>query len=195
MHIQDKILLLIGSEEDKSLRGRTILQKKLYFLSILLKDDSLGFGPHYYGPYSSWVAENLDILVNLRFLKEGTETFPTDQNIFGEIRRHTYSLTSDGEDVMGEIEKEADYKDWKKALDMLNKQDLANDFNTLSIAAKVYYIVNRKGSATTDQIREIAKEYGWEINHSQVENVRSFLEGLSLISRQKTTCQNRATNA
>ena len=187
MHIQDKILLVIGSEEDKCLQGRTILQKKLYFLSILLKDDSLGFGPHYYGPYSSWVAENLDILVSARFLKEVAETFPTDQNIFGEIRRHTYSLTSDGGDVMGEIEKDADYKHWKKAIDRLNKQELANDFNTLSIAAKVYYIVNRKGSATIDQIREVAKDYGWEINKSQVENVRTFLEGLSLISRRKTT--------
>ena len=96
MHIQDLILLVIGNEEDKSLQGRTILQKKLYFLSVL-KGIELGFGPHYYGPYSSWVAENLDILVSARFLKEVTETFPTDQNIFGEIRRHTYSLTPDGD--------------------------------------------------------------------------------------------------
>ena len=95
MHIQDLILLVIGSENNKSLQGRTTLQKKLYFLSVLEETD-LGFGPHYYGPYSSWVAENLDILVSARFLKEVTETFSTDQNIFGEIRRHTYSLTSDG---------------------------------------------------------------------------------------------------
>ena len=105
MHIQDKILLVVGSEEGSGLQGRTILQKKLYFLSVVLKDNTLGFGPHYYGPYSRLVAENLDILVNARFLKEVTETFPTDENIFGEIRRHTYSLTSDGKDVMGEIEK------------------------------------------------------------------------------------------
>ena len=187
MHIQDKIMLVIASEEDKSLIGRTILQKKLYFLSILLNDDSLGFGPHYYGPYSSKVAENLDILVNLRFLKEVTESFLTDQNVFGEIRRHTYSLTLDGEEIMGEIEKEAEHADWKKALHTLNQQELAKDFNTLSIAAKVYYIVNQKGSETTVQIRNVAKEYGWEITNSQVENVRSFLEGLSLISRRKTT--------
>ena len=184
MHIQDKIMLVIGSEENKSLQGRTILQKKLYFLSILLKDDSLGFGPHYYGPYSRRVAEGLDILVNLRFLKEVTETFPTDQNILGEMRRHTYSLTSDGEEIMGEIAKEDGYADWKKALATLDKQEFANDFNTLSIAAKVHYIVRQQGSATRKQIRETARDYGWDIDENDVNNVLSFLENLSLVSRR-----------
>ena len=182
MHILDKILLVIESEEGDSLQGRTILQKKLYFLSVLLKDDSLDFGPHYYGPYSRLVAENLDILVNARFLKEVTETFPTDENIFGEIRRHTYSLTSDGEDVMGETENDDEYRNWKRALDTLNSQPLANDFNTLSIAAKVCFIVKQQKRTTTEQIRHIAQEYGWNLTDSQIENVFSFLESLSLIS-------------
>lgn len=183
MHIQDLILLVIGSEnEGKSLRGRTTLQKKLYFLSVLNKTD-LGFRPHYYGPYSRLVAENLDILVYARFLKEVTETFPTDENIFGEMRRHTYSLSSDGKDVMGEIEKDDEYANWKHALDTLNSQSLANDFNTLSIAAKVYYIVNRQESATPEQIRKVAKEFGWKLKEAQIENVFSFLESLSLIRK------------
>ena len=186
MHIQDLILLVIGSEKRKSLRGRTTLQKKLYFLSVLEETD-LGFGPHYYGPYSSLIAENLDILVSARFLKEVTETFSTDQNIFGEIRRHTYSLTPDGDIIMDEIRKESGYTDWKQALDRLNRQESANDFNTLSIAAKVYYIVNRQGRATTEQIQEVAKEYDWDIDDSQIDNVRSFLEDLSLISVGKPT--------
>jgi uncharacterized protein YwgA len=181
MHIQDLILLVIGSEEENGLRGRTLLQKKIYFLSELKEVDH-GFRPHYYGPYSSLVAENLDILVGAHFLHEEKETFETDQNIFGEIRRHTYSLTPDGDIIMDEIRKEAGYTDWKQALDRLNRQESANDFNTLSIAAKVYYIVNRQGKTTTEQIQEIAKEYDWNIDDSQIENVRSFLEDLSLIS-------------
>ena len=185
MHIQDLILLVIGSEEN-GLRGRTLLQKKLYFLSELKGVDH-GFRPHYYGPYSSLVAENLDILVSARFLNEVTETFETDQNIFGEIRRHTYFLTSDGKDVMSEIKQEDEYTDWKKRLDTLNSHPLANDFDTLSIAAKVYYIVNRQGKTTTEQIREIANEYGWRVNDSDIEGVLSFLEALSLISVGKST--------
>ena len=181
MHIQDLILLVIGSEEDEKLQGRTLLQKKLYFLSELKGVDH-GFRPHYYGPYSSLVAENLDILVGAHFLHEEKETFETDQNIFGEIRRHTYSLTPDGDIIMDEIKKEAGYTDWKQKLDMLNGQSLASDFNMLSIAAKVYYIVNQQGSTTSAQIREIANEYSWRINDSDIAGVLSFLEALSLIS-------------
>ncbi len=182
MHIQDLILLVIGSEVEKSLRGRTTLQKKLYFLSEL-KEIDLGFRPHYYGPYSSLVADNLDILVSARFLNEVTETFETDRNIFGEIRRHTYSLTPDGDIVMKEIEKEVGYADWQKTLDRLNGQRLAHDFNMLSIAAKVRYIVKQQRSSTTEQIRQIAQEYGWDLNKTQIENVRSFLEALTLIRK------------
>ena len=186
MHIQDLILLVIGSEKGQSLQGRTLLQKKLYFLSVL-KEIDLGFAPHYYGPYSSLVAENLDILVSARFLNEVTETFETDRNIFDEIRRHTYYLTPDGDTIMKEIQQEAEYTDWKQTLDTLNSQPLASDFNTLSIAAKVYYIVNRQGRTTTEQIQEVAKEYDWNIDDSQIDNVRSFLEDLSLISVGKPT--------
>ena len=185
MHIQDLILLVIGSDVEKSLRGRTTLQKKLYFLSELEEVD-LGFRPHYYGPYSRLVAENLDILVSARFLNEVTETFETDRNIFGEIRRHTYSLTSDGDIVMKEIKKEAGYADWQKALDKLNEQKFAHDFNMLSIAAKVRYIIKQQSSTTTEQTRQIAQEYGWDLQKSQIENVRSFLEALSLISVEKS---------
>ena len=83
---------------------------------------------------------------------------------------------------MSEIEQEAEYTDWKQRLDMLNSHSLANDFDTLSIAAKVYYIVNRQEKTTTEQIRKVAKEFGWKLNKSQIENVLSFLEDLSLIS-------------
>ena len=181
MHIQDLILLIIGNEEGKRLQGRTILQKKLYFLSEL-KGVDYGFRPHYYGPYSSLVAENLDILVNARFLSEEKETFESDQNIFGEIRRHTYSLTPDGDIVMMEIRKEAGYTDWQRELHTLNKGKLAHDFNMLSIAAKVCYIVKQQRRTTTEQIRQIAQEYGWNLNNSQIKKVCSFLEDLSLIS-------------
>ena len=186
MHIQNLILLVIASEDENRLRGRTLLQKKLYFLSELKRVDH-GFRPHYYGPYSSLVAEDLDILVSARFLKEVTETFSTDRNIFGEIRRHTYYLTPDGDTIMAEIRKDDEYVNWKQALDTLNSQSLASDFNMLSIAAKVYYIVNQQGSATPEQIRKVAKEFGWSIEDPDIESVLSFLKALSLISVEKST--------
>ena len=185
MHIQDLILIVIASETEKSLRGRSTLQKKLYFLSVLNKTD-LGFRPHYYGPYSSLVAVNLDILVNARFLKEVTESFSTDRNVFGEIRRQTYFWTSDSEAVMGEIKQEEGYADWKRVLDNLNSLPLASDFNTLSIAAKVHYIVQQQKRIKRKKIKKIAKAYDWDINKQEIADVRSFLEALSLISVEKS---------
>ena len=189
MHIQDLILLAIAGENEEGLQGRTILQKKLYFISVLNKTDhgtNFGFRPHYYGPFSSEIAENLDILVSCGFLNQVTETFATNRNILGEIRRHTYFLTPDGEAVMGEIREQGECASWQKALDDLNSQPSADNFNTLSIAAKVHYIVNHQGSATRKQIRETAVGYGWDINESQIQDVLSFLEALSLISVGET---------
>ena len=87
---------------------------------------------------------------------------------------------------MKEIKKEAGYADWQKALDKLNEQKFAHDFNMLSIAAKVRYIIKQQSSTTTEQTRQIAQEYGWDLQKSQIENVRSFLEALSLISVEKS---------
>ena len=185
MHIQDLILIVIGGEAEKSLRGRTTIQNKLYFLSVLERVN-LGFGPHYYGPYSSLVAENLDILVSARFLIEVTESFSTDRNIFGEIRRHTYSWTSDSEAVMGEIKQEDGYADWKQALDTLNSLPMASDFNTLSVAAKVHYIVHQQKRTKRKHIKKFAKEYDWDINKQEIPGVHSFLKVLSLISVGKS---------
>ena len=187
MHIQDIILLVVASEKDRGLQGRTILQKKLYFISVLNKTDhttNFGFSPHYYGPFSREVAENLDLLVSCGFLNQVTETFSTDRNILGEIRRHTYYLTPDGDAVMGEITKQDECASWQQALNDLNSQPSAGDFNTLSIAAKVHYIVKQQGRVTRRQIRETAGDYGWDIYENDVNNVLSFLENLSLVSRR-----------
>ena len=175
MRVHDLILLVISKEEGRSLRGRTLLQKKLYFLSMLKRGD-FGFRPHYYGPYSSWVAENLDALVGIGFLKEVTETFPAREKIFGEVRRHTYSLTDHGETVIHEIEKEKGYEEWKEAIKRLNAQPLTGDFNKLSIAAKVHYILSEKENVTPEQIRDTAKQYNWDITDSDVNGVIKFLK-------------------
>ncbi len=183
MHIHDLILLVIESEEGNRLQGRTLLQKKLYFLSVL-KQENLDFRPHYYGPYSREVSRNLGELVVIGFLKEMTETFPPTgpENVFGEIRRHTYSLTSDGKTEMAEIRKKREYASWQETIKLINSHPLTSDFNKLSIAAKIHYIVNARGSAMPEQIRKTAKGYGWNITDSDIDDVLSFLEHLSLVS-------------
>ena len=190
MHIIDILLLVVKSEGEGGLCGRTLLQKKVYFLSVLMKFD-LGFSPHYYGPYSSYVASHLDSLVNCGLLKEVTESFATasgDQNVFGEMRRHTYSIPDNVEPVWQDIQGKPQFDEWQNALKRINEQDISKDFNKLSIAAKVHYIVSWEGNGplTLTQVQQIAKEYNWKIDKEAIRNVFSFLEELGLVTTDES---------
>ena len=184
MYTMDVILLVIDEAGEEGLRGRTLLQKKLYFLSVLM-GVNLDFTAHRYGPYSSVVAGQLASLVGHEFVMEETESFKTastHRSVFGEIRRHTYSLTEAAREVWSDIEKEQDFPKWKDALDRINAQPISRDFNQLSIAAKVHYIVNWRGKSTVEEVRQVAKEYGWDVSEENIESVLSFLTELGLVS-------------
>ena len=185
MHIIDILLLVVKSEGENGLHGRTLLQKKIYFLSVLMGVD-LGFSPHYYGPYSSYVAGHLDSLVNCGLLKEVTESFSNDRNLFGEIRRHTYSVPDKVELVWQDIQEKPRFDEWQETLDRINAQKLSKDFNKLSIAAKVYYIVSWEGNSTYEQIQQVAEEYDWKVEEGDIEGVLSFLTELGLITTDES---------
>ncbi|MYK43429.1 MAG: hypothetical protein F4039_05010 [Gammaproteobacteria bacterium] len=187
MHIIDILLLVVKSEGEDGLCGRTLLQKKVYFLSVLMKFD-LGFSPHYYGPYSSYVASHLDSLVNCGLLKEVTESFSDEQNVFGEIRRHTYSVPDNIEPVWQDIQEKPQFDEWQDALKRINEQNISRDFNKLSIAAKVHYIVSWEGNGplTLPQVQQIAEEYKWDVKPEDIESVLSFLKGLGLVTTDES---------
>ena len=114
MHIIDIILLVIKDEKGDKLRGRTLLQKKIYFLSVLMERD-LGFTAHYFGPYSSYVAGHLDSLVNYGLLKETLvplSSNPPEPSPLGEIRKHTYiySIIPNAFKMFGRLRKKARFQ-------------------------------------------------------------------------------------
>ena len=188
MYTIDILLLVIKGEGESGLQGRTLLQKKVYFLSELREVD-LDFSPYHYGPYSSLVAGHLNSLVSHGFLEEKIESFAegsTDPRASGEMRRHTYTLTREGNEVWDDIEKEADFEKWKNALDLINGQPISNDFNKLSIAAKVHYIVDWRGKSTIGEVRQVAEEYGWEVDQEDIGNVLDFLTDLGLVTPDKS---------
>lgn len=187
MHIIDIILLVIKGEKNAELRGRTLLQKKIYFLSVLMEND-LGFTPHYYGPYSSYVAGHLDSLVNYEILKETLvplSSNPPEQSPLGEIRKHTYiySLMPNAfKEVWKATKKKGGFDEWKQKLKAINDQSIARDFNKLSIAAKIHYIVDWKGKTNAEEVLQTAKEYGWNFTLEDIKKVLSFLTGLGLVT-------------
>ena len=187
MHIIDILPLVVARERSGKLRGRTLFQKKVYFLSVLCKEN-FGFSAHYYGPYSSFVAEHLDGLVNDGILEENTRFFadPTEKNALGEKRRHTYSLTDEGKEVWKNVQEKKDFQKWDEALKKINDQDIADNFNLLSIAAKVHYIVDWEGEKSVKEVCQTAKEYGWDFTEKDIAKVLFFLTELELITTDKS---------
>ena len=188
MHIIDIILLVIKGEKDSELRGRTLLQKKIYFLSVMMEND-LGFTAHYYGPYSSYVAGHLDSLVNYEILQETLvplSSNPPEQSPLGEIRKHTYiySLMPNAfKEVWKVTKKKPGFNEWKQKLKAINDdQSIARDSNKLSIAAKIHYIVDWKGKTNAEEVLQTAKEYGWNFTLEDIKKVISFLTGLGLVT-------------
>ena len=187
MRITDVLLLVVEKEGKDGLHGRTLLQKKLYFLSVMQKEN-FGFSAHYYGPYSAFVAEHLNGLVEYGIFKEVTEFFATDsteRNALGEKRRHTYFLTDEGIRAWQVTQKKSDFPKWDRALKKINDQEIANNFNLLSIAAKVHYIVDWEGEKSVKEVCQTAKEYGWDFTEKDIKKVLSFLMKLKLVKTKE----------
>jgi uncharacterized protein YwgA len=185
MDPRDAVMLTIRQEEKGTLHGRTLLQKKLYFASVLAGED-FDFRPHYYGPYSQTVAAAVDSVVSNGFLKESIESFPGEANLFGERerRRHSYSLTEDGEAVVKAMPGTDESAKWREALQRVNSHDVAQNFNLLSVAAKVHVILKELGKARTSEISRQAERYGWKLPQHDIEKVGEYLEHLDLITRK-----------
>lgn len=187
MYTIDVLLLVVKEAGKDGLQGRTLLQKKVYFLSELM-DVDLGFSAHYYGPYSGLIAGHLASLVNHGFLDEVTEVFETTppRNRFGERNRYTYFLTGEAEELWDDIKNDSEVKEWKEKLERINSHEIAHDFDRLSIAAKVHYILDWRGESKIGEVERVAKEYGWRVEKEDIESVHSFLKWLGLVTTDES---------
>ena len=178
MTIKDALLAVI-SAEDNGIKGRTLLQKKLYFLSVISGED-FGFAAHYYGPYSSDVAEQMEALVEARLLTEEAETFPETFNPSGDFRRYNYSLASAGREFLAE--RWTELKQYEGIFERINSHPLASDSKLLSTAAKVFFIVAKENGASVKIIQRHARSLGWDVSDRNVQEVVEYLKHLDLIS-------------
>ena len=180
MSITDALLATIDSETD-GIPGRTLLQKRMYFLSVLVGED-FQFTPYYYGPYSSRVTDQLGALREAAFVSEQSELYGTS-GPFGEMRRFDYNLTSDGKELVDRHSE--DMKVYNEALSKINDHPIVRNTRLLSAAAKVHFIVSEHGRATVPEIQRWAKELGWSVEPKQVDQVVDYLEHLDLVDAQR----------
>lgn len=188
---KDDLLLLIYAAFSGKISGRTKLQKTIYFIGCILgmnglyDFNKLGYDAHYFGPYSGEM-DNLNAqLESLGFIHESRcHTGKVDSKGF-EICRFDYDLTEDGELLSGEAIKNFP-EHWKIITEAATKiQQSELTYVELSIAAKSYFLLGKKGgTATIEDIVDAAPQFGWKIDPSAVEKVGDFLDDIDLIEKK-----------
>lgn len=181
----DKIILLIIEDTGRKISGKTLLQKRAYFLSKKLHWD-LGFKAHYYGPYSPEIELGIGHLKSLGFIDEKTLGFGiTNQSGF-EVRRYDYEITEDGETIVERL-KENNPEECKQILEVLKSLSDAGDngdYITLSIAAKTYHVLEEQGKPMkNDEIKDVADKFGWNIPPKAIDKAASFLEKVGMVTK------------
>jgi len=180
LSIKDCVLVLVSSCSGE-ISGKTLLQKRLFFVGELLGLKGLGYAAHYYGPYSQLVASATNQLVSLGFLEEQTIGFGADDLGF-EKRRVDYHLTDDGREVLAYLKRKN-----KKEVEAINEacQHLLSagdlDYFALSHAAKAYFLLKEEGHPMTrEEIRAKAESFHWKIAPDNLDRAIDFLIKLDL---------------
>lgn len=169
---------------DGEIRGKTNLQKKIYFLAVLSSDlDELGYGPHYYGPYSDDVALAVEELKTAGFVEQNViGGFATDESGF-ERRRYDYRLTDAGRRVAQSKAREHSelWDRMTKAAERL-KQAGDPDYMRLSVAAKTYFLLGEhRMRATESELARLGSRFGWRVTPDEITEAARFLQKLGLV--------------
>ncbi len=177
------VVLLAYKAFGGMVKGKTMLQKRVYFLSVFLNAD-LGYEAHYYGPYSEGVATaNLE-MKSLGYLSESVAGWGIDQRGF-ELARYDYKLTDAGArtaDRKAELNPEL-WKRIEEAAKVVNEAGNL-DYMELSIAAKAYYILTQMNSkATLEEIAKMLPKFGWKVSKGELEKATEFLQKANLVTK------------
>lgn len=182
MRAPDFVLCLLDASGG-SIQGRTLLQKRAYFVSVLMgQDEPFGFTAHYYGPYSPIIDSAVTQLKSLGFIDEATIGFGATSGEGFEVKRYDYRLTEDGRKIAAAL-KAANQDDWQRICGILKLLEEAGapNYIELSFAAKAFFVLRAKKKAMKREelIRE-AKSFDWKIPASSLERALSLLEQVGL---------------
>jgi len=173
MTIDDVILTAIGQCEGTVVRGRTRLQKILYFLSLRLGMDAM-FTPHYYGPYSELVARSVDSLAARGLVQEEVKQEPSEGPF--ERRQYDYSLTDAGREVLARLRAATPtrYRAVGKELQALLSEHPSTQ--ALAVASKLHVIVSESDrEVPITSLSKRARKFGWAIREQAVQDGAEFL--------------------
>jgi uncharacterized protein YwgA len=180
MNATDFLISLVDASGG-AVQGRTMLQKRAYFVELLSGlDVDLDFDAHFYGPYSSVVDNTITQLKNLSFLEESATAYGVNNTGF-EMKRYDYRLTPDGKKIATELRKTPGYEQIRALAARLSEAGNLN-YMELSIAAKAFFILKKRkeGMSKQELIRE-ARKFDWDIPPASLETAVAFLEKLGVL--------------
>jgi uncharacterized protein YwgA len=157
--------------------GRTAIQKIAYFESLALRAD-LKYRPHFYGPYSSVVDETLMDLVASDYVEERARTTIRDRTLY------SYALTDDGHQLVEQI-KSRHPKTFPKIKTIVEEcGNSGNDINVLSWAAKVHFLLTKKGSTMShEEAINMGRKFNWDLSEPEIDLGVKLLLDLGLASK------------
>jgi len=183
MDATDFVLLALHAVGGE-VRGKTKLQKTVYFLGLMTgRIDDLGYRAHYYGPYSDDVADAVSRLRSVGFVDQSTAGCGTVGQSGFEVCRYDFHLTDDGKQV-AEAKAAETPEFWKKLQGAVTAFGNAGnlDYVRLSIAAKTHFMLGKKkGEATMAELAGLAKRFGWKVTTEQVKEAAQYLSTLGLV--------------
>lgn len=176
MKQRDFVLTIISLCTGKPGFGRTSLQKVTY-LSSLATGQHLDFRPHFYGPFSQTVEQEVEALVLSELVEEKSKVISPLPRRAG--AKYEYSLTSLGEDRIQGIQKEFEEEVSQLASFIGTVDDVAGSLEQgiLAPASKVIFIEKQEGrKLSEEEIVGIAKNLGWTIESDQLQRVEKVVK-------------------
>lgn len=182
MKVRSVILLALEAFGGK-VGGKTLLQKRLYFMSQFVRED-WGYHAHYYGPYSDVVASELVTLKVQGLVNEAGFFYGVAQDTGFEMKRYDYTITDSGREAIQWLKSQ--YPAESLAIQKAAQTVLAAgeiDYMDLSIAAKAYFILKEspEKTMTTHTIAQKAKEFSWDVKPEQIAEACRFLSALNFV--------------
>ena len=174
-----ELVIALLSALPQGIKGRTVVQKLGYFASVKLKMEA-GYAADFYGPFSSKVAEQLQNLAELDFVVERGRHTSYNRTMYN------YYLTEDGLELSQKAKEEYP-KQFAVIRKIVGKCDetVHCNYNVLSWAAKVHFVVSRAGKAMSRaEAIDASQSFGWKLSEDEVESAIRLLSALGLIKEK-----------
>jgi uncharacterized protein len=173
----DLVLLILGASKSP-VRGRTVIQKTGYFTHVSVPEaKSIGFKPHFFGPYSPEIAAALGDLVGMGYVHEDADTTARGNAVY------TYALTKDGRVLAQTVKKshQAAFESIRR-IEQTCRDDAQLNPNILSWAAKTHFLLQQKDTPLSEaEAVEMGKDYNWDLSSEDLGRGVQLLLKLGLV--------------